>query len=125
MSGTTVVFRTFRGVAAGEDAVVHRKARLLRGEVAAVDVGIRTLRRTVQRRIFSVPIGTSALPRHLQGCPTDAKSSSQRRSKDSSGQSTRIRDKYSGSRTSHAKSTAAAERPSLVVPSIVNGHTSG
>jgi catechol 2,3-dioxygenase-like lactoylglutathione lyase family enzyme len=44
--------------------MAHRKARLLPGE-AAVDGATHAHQRTVRLRIFSVPIGTSALLQHL------------------------------------------------------------
>src|SRR5690242_3592023 len=103
MFGTTVVFRMFRDAAREEDAVPHRKARLLRRE-AAVGAAMHTRQRTVRRRMFSVPTGTSALLRPLHECPTDAKFSSRRRSKDSFGQSTLIPARCCGSRTWRAKS---------------------
>jgi hypothetical protein len=72
MSGTTVVFKMFRDVAADEGAVAHLKQRLLPAlllllllllHAAAVVVVMHIHRRTAPLRIFSVPIGTSALRR--------------------------------------------------------------
>ncbi len=88
MSGTTVVFRMFPGVAAKRTrwCTARRACCGARGGGPREPVSSGELSAAEYPR---PRLGLRRSCRHLRGCPTDAKSSSQRRSKDSSGQSTR------------------------------------